>query len=521
MRVLFVYPNVARNRSPQVGLSSLAGTLRREGHEYRLFDITFLKDSEIADAYCQAIIDFKPDVIGVSCRSTEWETARSIIRMSDASVPVIFGGPHATIDPEQVIADGAVDMLVRGEGEGAIVDVLEGLEAGADLGSVANLWLKRDNGEIVRNELRDLTADLDTLAMPEWDLWDQRHFQEHYHQVFYPAAKIFGDLETSRGCPYACPYCLTPVLQKLYKGKGKYHREKSPQRVVAEVRKLMRERDIDYVRFVDETFIMNHKRIHELCRLYEDEVGLPFSFSTRPETVKEDTMTQLAKAGANCVSFGLESGNENYRREMLNRKTKQQEIIDAVRICKQFGVKTFAFVMIGLPREDRGKIQDTLELINLLQPDVFQITIFYPFQGTPFYRYCVDEGLLDPDHEPLTEIWKGSVLKQPQFTSEYLVRLRQLMLIFAKRDRRWWPLMKHLEDHPGSFSMFMKLLRARALFRRLVRTGAVTKMDDNRKMARQVVPVDDRPPDEPGATAVDADAPVAANARVDVKVEQP
>ena len=460
MRILFIYPNVARNRSPQVGLSSLAGTLKREGHDSRLFDITFLEDNEIADAYRRTLLEFKPDIIGISCRSTEWSTAQSIIRMADVEVPVLVGGPHATIASEEVIADDNVDMLIRGEGEEALLDLLEGIELGADISQVPNLWLKKEDGEVIRNDLRDLIQDLDSLAMPEWDLWDDRHFQEHYHQTFFPTAMIFGDLETSRGCPYACPYCLTPLMQEIYQGKGKYHREKSPERVIAEIRKLQRDRKIDYVRFVDETFILNRQRVRDMCRLYEN-IRLPFSFSTRPETVDDETMKLLADAGANCVSFGLESGNEDYRREMLNRKTKQQEVVNAVEICKRYNVKTFAFVMIGLPREDRDKIQDTLELINILQPDVFQITIFYPFRGTPFYNYCIDEGWLDPDHEPLTEIWKGSVLKQPQFTSDYLVMMRQLALAFAKRDRRWWPMMQFLEKHPRVFKVWQKGQRAK------------------------------------------------------------
>ena len=463
MKVLFLYPNVAHNRSPQVGLSSLAGTLDRTGHDSHLFDITFMEDPEVPVAWRRAIEEYKPDIIGVSCRSTEWETAQAILRMADPDprVPVVFGGPHATIAPEEVIADERVDMLIRGEGEEAIIDLVERMESGASLLDMPNLWLKQD-GEVHRNDVRDLIQDLDSIAMPKWDIWSERHFMEHAHQAFSPQSEIFGDLETSRGCPYACPYCLTPVMQKIYKGKGRYHREKSAQRIVDEIKKLRAERGIHYVRFVDETFILNRKRLKEFAELYKD-IRLPFSFSTRPETVSDEMMKLLSEAGANCVSFGLESGNEHYRREMLNRKTKQQEVYDAVDLCKKYGVKTFAFVMIGLPHEDRAKIQDTMELINILQPDVFQITIFYPFEGTPFYDYCLEEGLMDKDHERLTEIWKGSVLKQPDLPSDYLIRLRELILAFAAGDRRWWPLMYYLEKHPRAFRLWHNSRRAKNL----------------------------------------------------------
>lgn len=467
MKVLFVYPNVARARSPQVGLSSLAGTLERAGHDSRLFDITFLEDAGVPAAYRRALDEYQPDLIGVSCRSTEWETAQAILRMADARVPVVVGGPHATIAPDEVIADERVDMLVRGEGEEAILDLLDRLGSGSSLADMPNLWVKQD-GQACKNDVRNLVQDMDSLALPRWDIWDDRHFREHYHQIFYPAARIFGDLETSRGCPYACPYCLTPAMKEIYKGKGRFHREKSAPRIIAEINKLIKERQIDYVRFVDETFILNRSRLKEFCQLYED-INLPFSFSTRPETVNEEIMGMLGRAGANCMSFGLESGNEQYRREMLNRQTAQQQVIDAVTIAKRNHIKTFAFVMIGLPHEDRAKIQDTMDLINLLQPDVFQITIFYPFQGTPFYKYCLEKGLIEKDHERLTEIWKGSVLHQPGLSSEYLVRLRDLMFTFAKRDRRWWPLMRFLENHGTAFQVWQAGCSLAHIFPRMLR----------------------------------------------------
>lgn len=466
MKVLFVYPNVARNRSPQVGLSSLAGTLLREGHDCRLFDITFLEDADVAGAYRRILDDYQPDLIGYSCRSTEWETAQAIMCMADTDAPIIVGGPHPTIAPEEVIADERVDMLMRGEGEEAIIDLLNHIESGVDLSDMPNLWVKKD-GQVFRNDVRQLIGDLDTIAMPEWGIWDERHFLDHYQQVFSPEAKVFGDLETSRGCPYACPYCLTPAMQELYRGKGKYHREKSAGRIIAEVEKFRRDRQIDYVRFVDETFILNKKRMREFCELYRD-IHLPFSFSTRPETVSDEMMSLLAEAGARAVSFGLESGNEQYRREMLNRRTKQQQVIDAVAISKKYGIKTFAFVMIGLPNENRELIQDTLELINLLRPDIFQITIFYPFEGTPFYHYCLKEGLIEKEHQRLTEIWKGSVLKQPGLSSDYLVRLRELMLAFGARSQRLWPLMYFLEQNPSAFRVWHT---SRKLFNRVMRKG--------------------------------------------------
>lgn len=453
MKVLFIYPNIARARSPQVGVSSLAGMLRDHGHDSRVYDITFLSDDEMVGALKATLEEYKPDLVGVSCRSTEWETALALLRMINIPVPVVAGGPHPTIAPEEVIADESIDIVVRGEGEETLMELIRRMEAGGDLSDILGLWLKRD-GEVFRNDMRPLIQDLDSLPFPRWEIWDGRHFRGSYHQVFSPQSEIFADLETARGCPYACPYCLNPAMQKLYRGKGKYHREKSARRMIAEIERMREVLKVDYIRFIDETFIFHKERLIEFCRMYR-EIGLPFYFMTRPETVTDEIMAELAAAGANCVSFGLESGNEAYRREVLNRRTKQQQVIDAVAIAKKHGLKTFAFVMIGLPDEDRAKIQDTIDLINILQPDIFEISIFYPFIGTPFYQYCIEHGLLASDHERLTEVWKGSVLDQPQLPSDYLIRLRELMLAFSKGDRCWWPLMYFLEKHPAAFQVWL------------------------------------------------------------------
>ena len=144
--------------------------------------------------------------------------------------------------------------------------------------------------------------------------------------------------------------------------------------------------------------------------------------------------------------------------------------------------------MIGLPHEDRAKIQDTLELINLLKPDIFEISIFYPFEGTPFYYYCIEKGLLDKNHVRLTEIVKGSVLNQPGLSSDYLIRLRELMLAFAKHNRYWWPLMYFLEKHPFAFNIWKAERYLGGLGKKGLRRLAKPKPPDTRYLQKATSP---------------------------------
>ncbi|MHB1389983.1 MAG: cobalamin-dependent protein [Thermoleophilia bacterium] len=122
----------------------MAGALLDQSHECGLFDITFLSDAEIPAAYQRMLDEFQPDLIGVSARSTEWDTAATIIRMGSPGAPIVVGGPHATIAPEEVIAHERVDMVVRGEGEEAIVDLVNRMAAGRELADMPNLWLKQE-----------------------------------------------------------------------------------------------------------------------------------------------------------------------------------------------------------------------------------------------------------------------------------------------------------------------------------------------------------------------------------------
>ena len=407
MRILFVYPNLNKQLTPQIGITSLVACLR-DKHDIAFFDFSLIKNREIEE-FTDTIVEFHPDVVLFSCRTMEWDCVKNMAKISFPT-PVIVGGIHPTVDPEEVIKH--VNILVRGEGEETIVELLDKMSQGKDITSVANVWV-RQKGKVYRNEVRPLIKDLDKLPFPEWRVFDQLHYNKSYIRNLYPWIECVGAFESTRGCPFSCTYCCNDYLQTLYKGKGSYHRRKSPGRVAHEV-KLFKHfyPHCNFVYFVDDTFMVDEDWLKDFSKLYDKT---PFVFMTRVEMVTEKKMQMIAEMGGKSVSMGIESGNEKFRKEVLKRNMSQEQIIKAFKIAKDYGLKVYSFNMVGLPYETVSDIQSTIDLNQKVKPDIAQFTVFYPFVGTKLFDICVKEGYLKGKITPHANYYDFSVLDLPNF----------------------------------------------------------------------------------------------------------
>ncbi len=456
MRVLLAYPNIEQNAAlPQVGISQLSGCLKAGGHEVSLIDYTYLDLSQARHILSRELARFDPGLVGISIRSFEWDFVRRELLpvLAGADLPVVVGGPHPTVAPDEVMAEATIDFLVRGEGEEALMELVEELEAGHEVKALEGCWVRGPEG-LAKSDVRQLNQDLDSLPLPDWDIWDRRHFVDSHSRIFVDGPRKIGALETSRGCPYACPYCISPTLHQLYKGKGRYHREKSVDRIIAEALDKKERFRLDYVNFIDETFLLRDSRIEEFCRRWTAEVGLPFRFTTRPETVTDERIAMVAGAGANLVGLGIESGDQGYRQRHLNRGYSQEQVQAAVDICKNHGVKVFGFFVMGMPHETRENIENTLDLIQDLYNrglDHYMVTLCYPFKGTPFYEMAQAEGLMEVESTGVPNVWEDTPLSLPGLPRRDLVRLRGLVSYFGHKNQRWRPLMGVCEKNSAAY----------------------------------------------------------------------
>jgi len=435
MNVLLIYPNINGQRQVQMGLASIAAVLKEQGHKVALFDTTFvIKEpfEDIASKLRKQIGDFKPDILLVGCRSLEFDFVNKLMEAANKDkIPVIVGGQHPTVSPEEVIKSDVIDYICVGEGEEAISDLIKALENNGDTTKILNIWTKK-NGEIFRNPIRPLMKDLDKLPFPDCDLFDARHISE------------IGTFETSRGCPYSCTYCINDYMQHLYGGVGGYHREKSIKRAVEEIDYFTKKYNYKWIFLIDETFTIKADRVREFCKLYKEKVGVPFGCMTRPEMVSEEKLGWLKDAGCNIIRMGIETGNEEYRKKILDRHMSQEHIINGFLMAKKIGIPTYSFNMIGLPNETRKDIFSTIELNRKGKVDEAQITLFYPFKGTRLRDYSEEHNLFD-ENEHLSSYYEGTILKNPNMTKEEILGLYRTFNIYIKSPKIFWPFVRFLE----------------------------------------------------------------------------
>ena len=407
MKVLFVYPNVTRQTTPQLGIASLLSLITSK-YKTLFFDLTFTPSSQMLQGYLETFSKFKPDVVMVSCRTNEWGLVKNIIEVSYPT-PTIIGGIHPTVAPEEVLRYSKI--IVRGEAEGVVLPLLDKLNKHQDISKLPNVWYK-SKGKIHRNDVTPLLQDLDQLPMPTFQAFRQEHFYKSYIKALFPEIECVGTFETSRGCPYSCTYCCNDYLQTLYKGKGKYHRQKSPARVKKEIDEFKKlYPDTNFLYFVDDTFLVGDW-IDKFAEVYDKT---PFVFMTRVEQVTPSKMKLVASMGAKAVSIGIESGNEKFRKRVLNRHMSNEQIVSAFRIAKEANLRTYSFNMVGLPGESKDDILSTIKLNKRIKPDIAQFTIFMPLKGTKLYDICIKEGLLNGEYPELFNYYGRSFLKLPGF----------------------------------------------------------------------------------------------------------
>ena len=407
MKILFVYPNITGQTTPQLGVASLLGLVANKA-ETLFFDFTFTPQQMMLQSYLETFQQYKPDVVMISCRTNEWGLVKRIIEVSYPTVTII-GGIHPTVAPEEVLRYSKI--IVRGEAEEVVGKLIDKLKHGKDISKVPNVWYKA-KGKVHKNDVTPLLEDLDQLPMPTFQAFRKEHFYKSYITALFPDITCVGTFETSRGCPYSCTYCANDYLQTLYRGKGKYHRQKSPGRVKREIDEFKKlYPDTDFLYFVDDTFLVGDW-IEKFAQVYDKT---PFVFMTRAEQVTTQKMKLAADMGAKAVSIGVESGNEKFRRKVLNRHMSNHQIVQAFSIARSFGLKTYSFNMVGLPYETPDDVLSTIKLNKRIKPDIAQFTIFFPFKGTKLYDICVKEGYLQGEYPEHFNYYGKSYLKLPGF----------------------------------------------------------------------------------------------------------
>jgi radical SAM superfamily enzyme YgiQ (UPF0313 family) len=402
MRVVFLEVDTERSWAvASIGPAFIGAFLRAHGH-----DVGFVRarleatDAQIVDDVRQ----LRPDLLGVSLTTRQWLRARALIQAIRASVdvPVIAGGLHATFAPEPILSTRGFDYVCLGEGEQPMLDLVTALESGSRTGTIDNIW---KHGEPRRPSLRPPLAPLDRLPFLARDLLDE------------PTGTVH--MATQRGCPFPCTYCAARMYNQLYAADGEeYGRRRSHANVLAELRQLREQDRLGYVIFLDDTFTINHSWVLEFCRVYGDEIHAPFSLHARVETVNERMLHLLAEAGCHQITYGVESGSERVRREIMRRQVGNQRFRDVFRWTREAGILLTANFMLGLPGETRDDLEQTLDLAEELNVADFGYFVFYPYPGTHLFELCLERGYLPADYLERPANHRESILRLPDLSAD-------------------------------------------------------------------------------------------------------
>jgi len=411
VRVLFVVDQV--DYEPQ-GLMFLSSALKAAGHDVELAVAKYQDPVEVART-------FQPGIVGYSVITGSQRWYLELNRRIKEAVAVfsVFGGPHATFFPEMIEAEG-VDGICQGEGEGAIIDLANSLDAGKLDPTIPN-WIFKIDGEITHNPVRPHIIDLDSYPTPDRAL--------AYNKDPISAASKIKHFIAGRGCPYRCTYCFNHALVKMYHGKGKSFRMRSVSSVIDEVNDVRRQYGLQFAVFVDDTFILDKKWLSEFASRFPDEVGLPFFCNVRANLVNEEMVTLLRQAGCHSASMGIETGNDEIRNELLKRNMSRQQIIDAARLLREGGIQFTSTNMIGLPGTTIAEDLETLELNIACKPAYAHAFIFQPYPRTELGEYARDHDMMVGTFDDIGEVaWDDSVLR---FSPEHKAMLRNLQRFFA------------------------------------------------------------------------------------------
>lgn len=347
MKIEFIYMG-----SENLGLEYLSSTLKSAGHQVGLtFDPALFRDKHYLNIDCLAklfnskksivnkVLASKPDIIGFSVFTHNYQWALEIASFikEQSDIPIIFGGIHPTILPQEVMSNDCVDMVCVGEGEEALTELLDSeINAKKD---IKNIWFK-EGKTVIENSPRDLNNDLDALPFPDKPLFEK-----------YIDMKTKYMIMTSRGCPFSCSYCSISTLRDIYRDKGTFVRFRSPENVLEEIisaRKLYNFKTVD---FHDDIFTINMERMKLLLDRYRKDVVLPFSCLSHPLYMDREKAKLLKESGCRLVQFGIQSMSEFSRKNFLNRREKNSDIEKALDSCKSVGLAFQLDHIFGIPQE--------------------------------------------------------------------------------------------------------------------------------------------------------------------------
>ena len=411
MRILLISPPFYRiigfyNRYFPYGITVLGTVLAHNQHQVKIYDADFYENPKNIDyarlpekypSYLksftdkehhvwrearQTIADFKPGIVGISVFTTFAASAFYVAQITKElfpSCPVIFGGPHATVKPEEILQISPhVDYVVRGEGELTLQELVQCLETGSPhLTAIDGLSMREPSG-IRHNKERASVRDIDTIPIPDRGLLMN---EKKY------SPEDMGMIMTSRGCPYNCTYCAS----------SKRVSYRSPDNVLEEIMMVHGKYRTTQFTFKDDSFTVNRKRVEELChKILQKKLHINWECNTRADLIDGALLNLMKKSGCNFIKIGIESGSEKILGAM-NKKISLSLSRKIAPMLRKSGIHWTGYFLIGVPGETVEDINKTVQFMRELNPDTALLGVYEPFPGTVMFEDGIRRKLVKKD----------------------------------------------------------------------------------------------------------------------------
>jgi magnesium-protoporphyrin IX monomethyl ester (oxidative) cyclase len=440
MKVLLINPpftqygsEVEIQADEPLGLMYLAAYLRQKGIQVEILDAfqgkksvpienDFYKSGLSNEEIITKITEYEPDIVGISTMFTMHSKGvhdlAAVVKRISQNILVVCGGSHASALPDLVLRDENVDIVVIGEGEETLLELVDCQTDNKQISDVPGTAV-RENGKVKINPVRPHIENIDELPFPARDMVDMNIYLGDRYRNDFSMSPPRANIITSRGCPYKCPYCaIHSIWRHTWRGT-------SATKIADEIELLIDNYQVNEIAFQDDNLTLNKKRINDLC----DEIlkrKLRIKWCTPNGvaiwTLDKELIAKMKTSGCYKLTFGIETASLNTQKFINKSHVDLIKAKDIIKHCNKVGMWTHSAFIIGFPYETYEDIKATMDYAIDSDLDFAAFFIATPFPGTELYDIYLREGLLNLELDNPTEIkWTGCQ-QEPMCSSKYFNR---------------------------------------------------------------------------------------------------
>lgn len=391
MKVLFVNPPQTASKykfmgviAPPLGIAYMAGVLQENNIDVEILDAS-AEDMDFKDVE-KELLKRKPDLVALTALTPTIGRALETAQIVKETLPdsiVVMGGYHPTFNFIETLEDENVDIVIRGEGEYIMLNLVQALENQSSLHDVKGIVFEDKNSkEIVVNPEAPLIQDLDELPFPALNLLPMKKYR------LLDMDTHMTTMITTRGCPMQCSFCSSAAMH------GKKIRERSIENIVDEIEYLKTNYDIDTIAFMDDTFTLKKRKVMAICdEILKRNIEIMWGCTSRVDTLDEKLLKKMKEAGCITIFIGVESADQQQLDNMC-KNTTIAKIENAFKIAHKLKIRTIASVALGMPGDTKEIMNKTVKFVHKLKPNYAIYSLATPYPGTKFYKEAFEKNLI-------------------------------------------------------------------------------------------------------------------------------